>query len=325
MANPPARKMILVAGMHRSGTSALTRVLSLLGCDLPAHLIPPQPTNPRGLWESEIVTALDDEILESCGTRWDDWRAIERGWFGSESAGRFRARAVDILAAEYGAFSLGLLKDPRICRLLPFWLDAVRARGAEPAIVLPLRHPLEVCRSLARRDGLDSSQARVMWLRYTLDAELHSRALPRVFTTYEGLLEDWRSVADSIASRLALAWPRSGDDARADIEAFLSPRLRHQRVSERALTEDAERGGWIEEAYRALLRLVGDPADAQATAALDGVRERFDAAARLFGPACALRPSPARGLSLWRRAADKLAGFLLRRPRTGLRARPRRG
>jgi hypothetical protein len=325
MANPPTRKMILVAGMHRSGTSALTRALSLLGCDLPAHLIPPQPTNPRGLWESEIVMALDDEILQSCGTRWDDWRAIEQGWFGSETARRFRARAVDILAAEYGAFSLGLLKDPRICRLLPFWLDAVQALGAEPAIVLPLRHPLEVCRSLTHRDNLGMGQARLMWLGHVLDAELHSRGRPRVFTTYEGLLEDWRSVADSIASRLALAWPRSCDEARVDIETFLSPRLRHQRASARDLVEDAEGHGWIDEAYHALRRLVEDPADAQAMAALDRARERFDAAARLFGPACVLRASPARALPLWRRATDRLTGFLLRRPRAGLRARLRRG
>ena len=35
------RRAIVVVGSHRSGTSAVARVLGLVGCDLPKHVMPP--------------------------------------------------------------------------------------------------------------------------------------------------------------------------------------------------------------------------------------------------------------------------------------------
>ena len=50
--SPPARNVrkvgVLVAGMHRSGTSAVTRVLASLGCDLPNTLMEADPNNAMG-------------------------------------------------------------------------------------------------------------------------------------------------------------------------------------------------------------------------------------------------------------------------------------
>ena len=59
-----SRQAILVAGMHRSGTSALTRVLSLLGADLPENLAPALPdNNETGFWESVDLMKLHDKML----------------------------------------------------------------------------------------------------------------------------------------------------------------------------------------------------------------------------------------------------------------------
>ena len=46
-------RALMVLGMHRSGTSALTRIFSLLGADLPKNLMPPSPANKTGYWESQ--------------------------------------------------------------------------------------------------------------------------------------------------------------------------------------------------------------------------------------------------------------------------------
>src|SRR5262245_64476851 len=71
---------LVVAGMHRSGTSALTRVLSLLGCDLPKTLMAGAASNETGHWESQAVADFNDELLESAGSSWHDWLAFNAGW-----------------------------------------------------------------------------------------------------------------------------------------------------------------------------------------------------------------------------------------------------
>ena len=63
---PPVleRCAILVAGSHRSGTSALARVLSLIGCDLPKHVIPPlDGDNELRLLGAEAVVHAHDVFL----------------------------------------------------------------------------------------------------------------------------------------------------------------------------------------------------------------------------------------------------------------------
>ncbi len=88
------RDGILVLGMHRSGTSALTRVVNLLGADLPASVFGPGSgsDNPTGFWESQELNPLHDEILESAGSFWDDWRRIDPQWFDSPEAEHYRHR-----------------------------------------------------------------------------------------------------------------------------------------------------------------------------------------------------------------------------------------
>ena len=95
----PARRIaILVLGMHRSGTSAVTRVINLLGADLPSNLMPAVAgANEPGFWESMDVYRLNDEILASVGSSWDDWRRFDPAWMRSAEKDRFKVRALAIL------------------------------------------------------------------------------------------------------------------------------------------------------------------------------------------------------------------------------------
>ena len=69
-ADSPASKRtcIIVCGMHRTGTSAVARVISLLGADLPKDLLPPNAENIRGYWEPRAVVRVHHELLEALGT-----------------------------------------------------------------------------------------------------------------------------------------------------------------------------------------------------------------------------------------------------------------
>lgn len=68
------RTAILVVGMHRSGTSALTRVISLLGADLPTNLALENADNETGHWESRDIYRLNGDMMASAGRTWKDWR-----------------------------------------------------------------------------------------------------------------------------------------------------------------------------------------------------------------------------------------------------------
>ena len=78
---PPAkvsrqRTVILVLGMHRSGTSALARTVNLLGAAAPRTLMPADPSNPRGFWESNKLVPIDEAILAAMGSSWHDWQPM---------------------------------------------------------------------------------------------------------------------------------------------------------------------------------------------------------------------------------------------------------
>src|SRR5262249_46234505 len=100
---------LLVAGMHRSGTSALARVLSLLGCDLPKPLMGGGASNEAGHWEREAIADFNDALLESAGSSWHDWLAFNPGWYRSPKGEEFKERAAALLAQEFGASRLFVL------------------------------------------------------------------------------------------------------------------------------------------------------------------------------------------------------------------------
>ena len=278
------RRALLVLGMHRSGTSAVTRVLSLLGAGLPTNLMLPKVgNNEAGFWESLDAYALNDEILASAGSGWDDWRAFNNEWFRSPSFGEFKSRALQLLDREFADSSLFVLKDPRICRLVPFWVEVIREYGAKVDCVLPLRNPLEVAASLQRRDGFGPAKGYALWLRHVLDAERATRKLPRVFVQFDGLLEDWRTTAKRIGNELSLVWPRQSALAELEIDRFLNERHRHHWVGRSGIEHRPDVAGWVRTASKALARLVSDPHAKKAQHRLDKVRQEFDRASLVLG------------------------------------------
>ena len=105
-----ARKAILVLGMHRSGTSALTRVLNLYGAALPRRMIPPNPNNEKGYWEPKVIVRIHDELLSAAGSRWDDVLDFPAAWFASEIAQTFAIRLLGV-ARRVPAAKLFVVKD----------------------------------------------------------------------------------------------------------------------------------------------------------------------------------------------------------------------
>ncbi len=281
------RRAVVVLGMHRSGTSALTRVVSLLGADLPSNLMAADSTNEGGFFESTDLMFIHDDLLESAGSDWQDWRAFNPDWYASPAAPAFKERVLDVLRHDYPDSQFFVIKDPRICRFFPFWRDVLEEFGASPAVAIPVRNPLEVMASLRRRNGFSVSKAALMWLRHVIDAERTTRDLPRAVVTYDGLLSDWNGVIASLGAGLGLSWPRRSATTDLEIEQFLRTQLRHHVESPESLAARAEIVDWVKDAYAALLELSRTPEDQASKVKLDRVRAEFDKASAAFGVALA--------------------------------------
>ena len=289
----PKKIAILVAGMHRSGTSTTTRILNLLGCDLPrTPLVVPdsyKKFNEKGHWESERVKDLNDEILSSAGSSWDDWRVFDAGWYAAPVAEQFRERAQRLLHEEFGDSRLFVLKDPRICRLLKFWIEEVRNFGAEPCVVSPIRNPLEVGSSLETRDGIDASIGHLLWLRHVLNAERASRDVNRAYVSYDTLLTDTHAVVDTLARTLGISWPKRGAiSSQMGVDEFVSPALRHHRSDDIGFLTNPRISRWVTTSFEIFDRWSRTDIRTTDTGELDEIRAAFDESAFAFSRALAV-------------------------------------
>ncbi|WP_154664760.1 hypothetical protein [Allorhizobium undicola] len=270
-------------GMHRSGTSALTRFLSLLGCATPGTLMPESEFNVTGYWESPLIARLNDRVLKLATANWQEWRRLDSASFDTSLIAGLMCEAAELLVQEFDDASLILLKDPRLCIVLPFWRQTFEVNSIAPHCVLTLRNPLEVAASLARRNGFGALKSLLLWLRYTLDAERFSRGLPRVFTSYDEVLQNYERLPDYFGQALGLAWPRSPEQALKDAAAFLSRDHRHHDMTD-AKSVPPYLAPWITEVYDTLSRWARDGEDEQGRLALDRVYGSFAEIEQPIGP-----------------------------------------
>ena len=260
------KKLILVLGMHRSGTSALTRMLNLLGVDLGGNLLEAQAgVNEKGFWEHAEVVEINEALLSRLGSCWYDIQPLAESWWQAPQLNDLKARAGAFLATAFSS-DLSVIKDPRLCLLLPFWQQVAELAGWTPVVVLANRHPEEVTASLCKRDPLDKSTARLLWLKYFHDAENHSRQLRRCLVDYQQLLNDWRDVARRISDELGVQWPMSLQRAGAVIDKEVDPGLRHQDAREPREPDVLE--ALVFRVYKALPELAN-------AAKLDGLWQEF--------------------------------------------------
>ena len=279
------RRALVVAGMHRSGTSAVARVLGLLGATLPVHSGGPADDNETGFWEPLSIVSFDDELLRSAGSSWDDVSPVPDTWFASEFAASQYERAAALVVDEYGPEGMFVMKDPRVCRLIPFWEAALRSSNIEPGFVIPIRNPLEVAASLKRRDGFLTGKSLLLWLGHVLDTERATRGKPRIFLTYQDLLHDWHGETARIGEALGVSWSRTNHEATALIERFLSESHRNHSYADHELAAAENVAAWVKRTYAAVLELCahGRPA-AEDLDALDAVRAEMLDADMSYGP-----------------------------------------
>jgi glycosyltransferase involved in cell wall biosynthesis len=218
---------LIVLGMHRSGTSAVTRLLNMAGAYFGPEGSATQANeeNPKGFWERQDVRHVCDGLLKDAGFDW--WRL-----------GSFDLEAIPAAVREQhlGAFRdilLGLdahrpwvIKEPRLCLLFPL----LRPLLEVPVCIHVTREPLEVAGSVAKRNGFPLPVGIALWEYYTLRSVQASVGVPRYHVPYEDLAADPVGTLDRL-----LAWLETQDVQRLhrpserEVTAFVDPSLHRQQ------------------------------------------------------------------------------------------------
>ena len=199
--------MIIVTGMHRSGTSVATQILSELGMDLGGHddLLAADQWNAQGYWENLRVLDCNDRMVlgtepfypsgyyrtprdqRSALTRlrmnllWARFTLHPNVHSIMRRARRFEPEMKEI-NAEFGGI---VVKDPRFSITLPAW----QQHQAAERLLIMIRRPDEVANSLYRRNRMPMRFGLALWrLHYNILLQA-MEGIPTVFVDFNRLLQ----------------------------------------------------------------------------------------------------------------------------------------
>lgn len=224
-------RSLIIAGMHRSGTSALAGALNALGVDFGPQTMPSSEANPKGYFEHVGIYRAHELLLAKLSRSWSDLRPFPENWLHNPLVNEFRQTLKELIQQDFGSSSLWGVKDPRMCRLLPVWFYLFDELEITPSVLIPIRHPTEVSESLWRRDGLDREQGGLLWMLHLMETEQATRGRPRMFLRFSDLLADPNKIISQVADAFQLDWPNR--EQATILNEFIEPALHHNQATEK--------------------------------------------------------------------------------------------
>ena len=251
------KKIIVVAGPHRSGTSAITKSLEVLGVSLGSALMPADASNEKGYWEDLDFYALNQEMLVSTGRDWHYLKPLDDREIALLHKSYFE-RASRLLKEKSESTDLLGVKDPRFSLLLAFWNKVFEGYGIEASYVIAIRHPLSVAASLEVSHRLPREKSCWLWISHILGCLANTEKCRRIIVDFDELLRNPTIQIGRLADALHLDIRE--DRLRAFQESFLDPSLNHAGHEKRPPSHDPVCPPLAMEIYLALHLIATDRA-----------------------------------------------------------------
>ena len=276
------KRLVIVAGVGRSGTSLFTTILGMTGFHVPQPEVVADSTNPKGFGEPQWVVDFHGRNLRS--RRVSVWDSRPAAWEDTAQAADDRNTFAELkswLAVQFVGRDSVVVKDPRIGWFLPLWEKAATELGVDVSFASLLRHPAEAVSSAIKWYGDWQSPASrtLSWVNIMLETEYATRDSRRVFVRYDDLLADWSGEMARVGETLDIPVLREIPvEVRRQVDEFVDPTLHRQKVTfadvgvpqqVEAMTEDV----WKQ--FTALSVAGGDSGENRAV--LDESRERYHA------------------------------------------------
>lgn len=224
------KPVVILLGMHRSGTSLCSHILSTLGVNM-ADEIGVGVGNDDGHWERWEIVAFHDRILalfnrDYLGPLHD--LPLPAAWWADPKVAEIRHEMAAFIKPRIAQGLFGF-KDPRTLRLLPVWQQLFEELELTPRFVMSLRNPAQVARSLYARDGLYLTAGEHRWLVYMVDFFRYAGNEDVCVLQYDDWFTDPVATAKRLLDFLGLTWRQSRSDLEAMLAGVIKPQLRHER------------------------------------------------------------------------------------------------
>lgn len=264
-AQPAGQRAVVVLGVGRSGTSAITRGLGALGVDLGNRLRSATLLkNPTGFYEDTDLLRINKRLKRILDVRGESVRLLDSDWWRQAPVEELHAEAVATIQRRFGGSPLWGYKYARTLRFMPFWVRVFEAAAVDARYLMAIRNPLSVARSRARLDPWRGTQEQsdLEWLVNVVPYFREVRERPFVVVDFDLFMADPAAQLERIARGLDLPVGLQTQAAvRAFGSEFLDPSLRHSRHGADDLERDPRVNGLTRAAYRWLYRLAVDGVD----------------------------------------------------------------
>lgn len=197
--------ILLVLGMHRSGTSAVSGAMSCYGFEHSDSLLPPQEgVNDKGFFEDSEIVGIHEKIFGCLNRTWDDPRPMPNLWWEHKKLNSYIFELSDLIKKNLGCKSNWIIKDPRMCLLLPLWRSLFKQYNVDVRALICVRHPSEVSESLFKRDQIVVDKSCALYNLYLASAIKETSYLRRFIVCYDQLLADPDALLDKAYTELGL-------------------------------------------------------------------------------------------------------------------------
>jgi hypothetical protein len=256
---------VVVLGVGRSGTSAITRGLGALGVELGNRLRgATRLKNPTGFYEDTDLLRINKRLKRILDVRGDSVRLLEPDWWQQPEVRKLQEDAVATIHRRFGDCPLWGYKYARTLRFMPFWAEAFEAATVDARYLMAIRNPLSVARSRARLDPWRGTQEQsdLEWLVNVVPYFRQVRERPFVVVDFDLFMADPAAQLQRVAHALDLPIGAETEAAvRTFGNEFLDPSLRHSRHGSDDLDSDPRVNALTRTAYRWLHRLAVDAVD----------------------------------------------------------------
>jgi hypothetical protein len=251
-------RAICILGMHRSGTSLISRAINLIGVDLgkEEELIAPDENNLTGYWEHVDIVDLHERMLGQLKQTWHTIVCLPEKWHIKDEIKPFRDELIELINKNFSDRQLWAWKDPRTSILMPIWKDVLNEMGIELSIIFMIRNPFDVAKSLKKRDGFSYDKSFGIWFNQNLAALQTIFDLPHIFIHYDAVLSNWEYELKRCATALGINWPENNIQIKEKMNEFLRFDLRHS-FSEMMELKAANAPDFVIELYELLKGMSG--------------------------------------------------------------------
>lgn len=229
------KECVVILGMHRSGTSVISGLVSTQGYYIGVSEMPTREDNPKGFFENHAIYRFNQRILEDHRVSWDS-HSFEFLDIDVDALRKYRAEAKAIIKKEFGLAINIFIKDPRMCLLFPLWEAVLKELKFKIKIILVLRSPMEVALSLRSRNKFVLEKSLLLWSHYNLQAEKSSRTYKdRLVVHYADDFSDFDFFWSNLSKFLGV---EPTEEMYSSAKALYSPKLTHHKIGFENITDE---------------------------------------------------------------------------------------